>query len=179
MIVTTLLGDGFLLSALGAMGLMFAHSKSAAESSAQTTTDDSLEPTTDPRIERLRAAHRVALVSEQNEGYSIQQLANGVYGFTYAPQEAAPLFGKKMFHNFEAHKLQDGSVHLVGFVTEQEANQLATGSALDVNLYPDPYEQAVNAVSIPRARVTKTRGPSRDHGNALHLQLEAVTASID
>jgi hypothetical protein len=176
MIVMNLLGDGLFLSAIGAMGLMFAHSKATEASPKQTAAAHSPEAAIDPRIASLRAAHRVTLVSDQDEGYSVGQLSHGVYGFTYTPQEAAPLFGKKMFHNFEVHKLHDGSVHLVGFVTEQAATQLETGGAIEVSLYPDPYEQAVNAVSVPLARVMKTHGPSRDLGNALHLQLEATTA---
>jgi hypothetical protein len=176
MMVIDLLGEGLFLSAIGAMGLMFAHSKSPEASAEQTPSQGSQDAAIDPRIASLRAAHRVTLVSEQNEGYSVQKLTNGVYGFTYAPQDAAPLFSKKMFHNFEVHKLHDGSIHLVGFVTEQAANQLESGGAIDVSLYPDPYEQAVNAVSVPLARVTKTHGPSRDFGNALQLQLEAITA---
>ena len=176
MIVMHLMGEGLVMSAIGAAGLLFAHASSSEKSPDQNAADSPASDI-DARIARLRAVHRVTLISQSQEGNSVEQLAGGVYGFTYAPQEAAPLFGKKMYHNFEIHKLQDGSVHLVGFVTEAEAGQLETGSAVAVNLYPDPYQQAVNAVSVPVARVTKTHGPARDLGNALRLQLAATDAN--
>ena len=176
MIVTNLLGEGLFMSALSAIGLLLAHATSP-EAPPDPPAADAPEAAIDPRVARLRAVHRVTLIGESQEGSSVAQLAGGVCGFTYAPQEAAPLFGKKMYHNFEIHKLHDGSLHLVGFVTEAEALQLEAGGAMAFNLYPDPYAQAVNAVSVPVARVTKTRGPARDFGNALHLQLAAADAS--
>ena len=124
-------------------------------------------------LAELRAARRLRPVTEAEEGLSTAKLPNGVYGFAYAPQEAAiPLFGKKSWHSFEMHKLDDGSEHLAGFVTPEQAGWIRSGEHVEVTLFPDPWEDATEVVSVPMARVVPSkRGPSREGGNGLKLEL--------
>jgi len=83
-----------------------------------------------------------------------------------------------MFRNFEVHKLADGAIHIVGFVTEKEYTQLSlSNDHIEMKLYPDPYEDSVNAVSVSIDRVTKFTGPSRDDGNFLKLEISAASES--
>lgn len=175
MIVTDAFCNGFLMTAIGAMGLMFAVSASAEEGSPEP--DQS--PKTDPQLEQLRAAHRVKLIAEKDEGTAIEQLPGGIYGFSYAPQQEAPLFGKKMFRNFEAHKLPDGSTHLIGYVKEADFGILQTGSTGTIHLFPDAYEQATYLVNVPMKRVLRLRGPARDHGSSLQLDLDQGDSTVN
>lgn len=174
MIVTGLIWSGVLLSAIGLMGLA-----TGSRPGPEETPDDNPgappeggpESSTDGVVERLRAVNKVRLIDDRERGFGISRLPNGVYGFTYAPQQESPLFAQKAFHSFEMHKLPDGSVHLVGFVTGEEASKLSSSDEyFDVNLYPDAWESSVNAVSIPSSCILEMKGPSRLPGNALTLR---------
>ena len=124
-------------------------------------------------LEQLRAAHGVRLVEEAEEGFAADRQPNGVYGFTYAPAEAAvPLFVKKTWHSFEVHKLPDGELHLVGFVTAKEAELIRNGLHGEVTLFPDPWEDSKELVSVPMAHAMPSKkGPSREGGNGLKIAL--------
>lgn len=174
MTVTDFIWSGVLLSAIGVMGLA-SSSRPNPESRPDDNPDASMSESdkdgTDPEIERLRTLNGVRLIDKQQNGTGIARQPNGVYGFTYAPQQESPLFHKKSFHSFEMHKLPDGSVHLLGFVTEEAAAKLsASGEYFDLDLYPDPWESSVKAVSIPSSRILENKGPSREPGNALRLR---------
>ena len=124
-------------------------------------------------LEQLRAAHRVRLVDDAEEGFAADRLPNGVYGFTYAPAEASiPLFVKKNWHSFEIHKLEDGEILLVGFVTAKEAEMIRSGQQGEVILFPDPWEESKELVSVPMSRALPAKkGPSREGGNGLKIAL--------
>ena len=134
--------------------------------------EDRPVPQVDER-EALRRQHHVQLMSDQDEGRAVVQLPGGVYGFTYAPAlELSPLFQKKSFQNFEVHKLSSGAEHVVGYVTEPDAQKLGRGGAADVTLYPDPYGEATHLVSVAVSRITNSKpNPSRERGNFLKLEL--------
>ena len=115
------------------------------------------------------------MVEIQEAGAGIAQLPNGIYGFSFSPQQEAPLFEKKMFRNFEVHKLADGAVHIIGFVTEKEYEQFSlSNERAELKLYPDPYAESVKAVSVPVDRAAAMTGPSRDNGNFLKLEINPV-----
>jgi hypothetical protein len=124
-------------------------------------------------LEQLRAAHRVRLLEDAEEGFAADRQPNGVYGFTYAPAEAAvPLFVKKTWHSFEMHKLEDGELQLVGFVTGKEAEVIRNGLQGEVMLFPDPWEESTTLVSVPMLRAMPSKkGPSREGGNGLKIAL--------
>ncbi len=126
---------------------------------------------TDPSA--LRVSHHVRLVEASEEGVAADRQPNGVYGFAYAPQEAAiPLFSKKSWHSFEIHKLPDGALHLVGYVSAADAGFIQSGEHVEVTLFPDPWENSTQLVSVPLTRVVPSkRGPSRDGGNGLKIEL--------
>jgi hypothetical protein len=166
---------------LPAVGLLFKRSKPTGKTSANKAAafKDHTQNAVEAELEALRAIHQVELVSETDEGSGITHLPNGVYGYSCAPQLESPLFRKKIFRSFEVHKLLDGQVHIIGFVTEAEAAQLlSAGAQLDVNLYPEPWGESVKLVSIPVSRMLRHKGPSRDKGNALSLRLVPATETV-
>ncbi len=129
---------------------------------------------TDP--EALRARHQLRLLEVEHEGVPVSLLPNGVYGFAHAPGiREFPLFQKKLSQAFETHKLADGSVHLVGFVSARAAEQLASGrESSELDLYPDAWEDATQVACVALARVSQARPPSRDNGNYVRLRLEQL-----
>jgi len=175
MMVVDALCNGLLLPAMGALGLMFAISTTSAEEEPAET---SQSPQTNAELDRLRAEHEVKLIGENDEGTSFERLPVGVYGFSYAPQQEAPLFDKKMYQNFEVHKLADGVMCVIGYVNEADFETIEAGRATTIRLYPDPYEQATRLVCVRMSRVLRAKSPTRDHGNALPLDLDESGATV-
>ncbi|HEV2689415.1 MAG TPA: hypothetical protein VGV35_12705, partial [Bryobacteraceae bacterium] len=63
--------------------------------------------------ETLRARHQVRPLRPEEEGFAVERLAPGVYGFTYAPgQDEVPIFAHASYHSFEIHKLADQTVYI-------------------------------------------------------------------
>src|SRR5581483_5704619 len=107
------------------------------------------ETTTD--LEQLRAQRGLRALETAEEGFAAASLPGGIYGYTYAPSEALPLFARKDWHSFEVHKLADGAEFLVGFVTPKEAESVRSGGQGEIILFPDRWEEATELVSVPLA----------------------------
>ena len=126
-------------------------------------------------IDDLRAKHGVRALKDEEDGYPVVRLPNGVYGFTYSPgQDEIPLFGKKAYHNFEVHKRQDGAERLIGYLTEAELPLLeARKPGTEVRLYPDEWEQSTRLVSVDlHGTVRAKRTPPREDGNPYRIIFE-------
>lgn len=117
--------------------------------------------------EKLRAERKLRLVSDSEAGEAIEFAPEAVYGFTYSPgTDGVPIFPKQTFQIFEVHKLGDGSVHYVGYMTEEDATALNSATdSVDLKLYPEPYEKAQRFVSVPKECIIRSRPVSREHGN--------------
>jgi len=115
--------------------------------------------------EALRAGRGLRQLNKDEEGSRVADLAAGVYGFTWSPAfESTPLFAKKSFRNFEFHKLSGGGIELVGYVTADDATRLKSGAG-QIEVYPDPWEQAKQLVSVPLDRIVPSkRVPARENG---------------
>ena len=113
-----------------------------------------------PEQAGLREAHRVRLVSEQEEGTGLNKLPLSVYGFTYSPGiEEAPLFAKRSFRSYEAHKLASGDVTLVGFTSAESARQLTTSTEdIALQVQPMPEDGQDTLVEIPYSRIRRHKG---------------------
>jgi hypothetical protein len=123
----------------------------------------------------LRTSRNLRALENDEAGSAIPALPAGIYGFTYSPNfEQTPLFQNKSFQSFEFHKLADGSVELVGFMTSSDAQRLRSGDAnVEVRLYPDPWQDAQELVTVPMDRITRsTRRPARENGCPYTLRLE-------
>lgn len=124
-------------------------------------------------IEALRLTRKLAIIQGANEGEAIEFVKPGTYGFTYSPvTDGVPLFSRQSFQIFEVHKLLDGAVHYIGYLTPEEALALDKATdAIDVTLYPEAHEKSTQMVSVPKDRVLKSRTASRDQGNFIPLTL--------
>ncbi|HYL77240.1 MAG TPA: hypothetical protein VEU96_23705 [Bryobacteraceae bacterium] len=124
--------------------------------------------------EALRVRHQVRPLQPDEEGFSVTRLPVGVYGFAYAPgQDEVPVFAGHSYHSFEIHKLADGVVFLLGFVTADEARELEAGqSGAAVTLYPAPWEDSQVLVSVPASRIVAPKKLlRREDGNPFHFAL--------
>ena len=124
--------------------------------------------------EQLRAARGLSLVQEDHEGRDVDTLPNGVYGFTYSPgRDSVPLFRKSTYQAFEIHKLHDGSVHYLGYLTAEDARRLrASEQGAALRVYPEPYGEATEFASLSLGEVVVSgKGPSRADGNYIGVRV--------
>ncbi len=128
-------------------------------------------------IEQLRTKHQVRTIEQDDEGLGVDRQPNGVYGFTYSPaEENFPLFSERDLNSYEAHKLPDGSVLLVGYVTGEAANEIEAGrKTITAYLFPAPKEDTPVMVSIPMARVVGHTQHSQRQGTGLELQIGPIS----
>lgn len=126
-------------------------------------------------VEALRKERKLRLIQGAEEGEAIDFLPGGVYGFSYSPHtDGTPLFARQPLQSFEIHILADESVHYLGYMTDEDAKALAAAEdAVDVSLYPAPYEKAQSLVSVAKSRVLKGRPVSRESGNYLPLTVSS------
>ena len=130
--------------------------------------------TTDSARDALRREHNVALVSPSQEGFAAEHLPDGVYGFTSSPALASPLFAVRHHRNFEIHRMANGVIALIGFVTPAEASQLAHDRQVEpvnVMVHPDAEGAAAAIVSLPYDRVVHHRQYSVLNASAIALQV--------
>jgi hypothetical protein len=128
----------------------------------------------EPERLALREEHGVRPLTEDEEGTGIDQLPEGVYGFTCAVgQWDAPLFRKKIFLSYEMHKLRDGSPVLIGYVSPEDAERMRRREGrVTIHLFPDRQEEATHLVSVPLFRVRRHKQHSERTGHGVELELE-------
>lgn len=111
-----------------------------------------------PEQEALRDTNRVRLVTDAEEGMGANALPAGVYGFTYSPAlENSPLFATRRFRTYETHKRHDGSVWLLGFVSDDDAAKLDGPDTVEVCLQPEPEPGVERFVAIAYSRIRHHR----------------------
>jgi hypothetical protein len=140
---------------------------------AKLTNPEPLPQEATRELERIRSAHRLRALTESESGSGVNRLPNGVYGFTYSPnEENFPLFNDRDLRSFEGHKLEDGSIFLLGFLTpEEKASFENTGAGPTIHLFPEPKGGAVQLVRVPLARIVRHVENSARKGTGLELLL--------
>lgn len=136
----------------------------------------SISPELEQQLSTLREHKGLKPVAVDLEGTPLATLPDNLYGFTFSPvNESTPLFIKRQFQSFEVHKLTDGTVHVLGFLTEKEAATFFEGKEpLDCHLYPEPHGESSRLVEVPLERVARARPLSRSDGNYMPLTLDAA-----
>jgi hypothetical protein len=128
--------------------------------------------------EELRVLHGVRPVSDAEEGAGVNSLPPGVYGFTYSPGlPNAPLFAARRYRSYEIHKVADGEIFVVGFVTPEGMRALEF-SLMDatIQVQPEPEGDASTLAKIPYSRVQQHRqyAAPNQHGFAVTVRPPAT-----
>ncbi len=140
---------------------------------AKLTNPEPLSREVTQELERIRSAQGLRALTESESGSGVNRLPNGVFGFTYSPaEEDFPLFNDRDLRSFEGHKLADGTVLLLGFLTpeDKEAFERA-GAGPTVHLFPEPKGKADQLVPVPLARIVRHVENSVRKGTGLELVL--------
>jgi class 3 adenylate cyclase len=106
----------------------------------------------------LRAANKVRLVNDAEEGTGVNALPVGVFGFTYSPGLAsAPLFAVRRYRSYEIHKLA-GETIVIAFATPEDAARLASSSEeIAIRVQPQPEDGREMLVQISYSRIKHHR----------------------
>ncbi len=112
-----------------------------------------------PDQERLRAEYQLRPVSEAEEGLGVNAVPDGVYGFTYSPAfENSPLYATRRFRCYETHRRHDGTVYLLGFVSDADAAKLTSQTdVVEICLQPEPEEGHERFVILSHDRIRQHR----------------------
>ena len=140
---------------------------------AKLTNPEPLSQEVTQELERIRSAQRLRALTDSESGSGVNRLPKGVYGFTYSPaEENFPLFNDRDLRSFEGHKLEDGSIFLLGFLTpEDKASFEKAGAGPTIHLFPEPKGNAVQLVRVPLARIVRHGEHSVRKGTGLELLL--------
>ncbi len=106
----------------------------------------------------MRAKHGVRLVEPAEEGFGVDRLPDGVFGFTYSPAVAAPLFATFRYRTYEMHRLAGGEAMIIGFVPAAEAARLSAATEpVDIALFHDADGEADTLIAVPYSRILHHR----------------------
>jgi hypothetical protein len=124
-----------------------------------------------------RQAHQLRPLTEQEAGTKIQDLPNGIYGFSMC--NVVSLSAKRgNTVALEIHKHDDGIVYYAGYASEEQIEKYLT---LQHNFHiltsPHPREQASSFFEIPVAFVSKCEERSLGDGYLFDLFVTAIPIS--
>lgn len=139
---------------------------------AKLQTPEPLPTEVQKEFDQLRSAHGLRPLTADESGTGVDRLPGGVYGFTYSPAEKNfPFFNARDLRSFESHKLKDGSVYLLGFVTPDEKDAFAGAQPKTLFLFPEPKGNADRLVRIPMSRVVSYVENSARKGTGFELKV--------
>jgi hypothetical protein len=140
---------------------------------ANLTSPEPLPQEVSREFERIRAEHRLRALTDFESGAGVNRLPRGVFGFTYSPaEENFPLFNDRDPRSFEGHKLEDGSLYLLGFLTPEEKSAFEKpGEKATIHLFAEPKGKADRLVRVPLSRIARHTESSQRKGTGLELFL--------
>lgn len=139
---------------------------------------DSIEKAKQGR-EALRTSRKLRELQPLETGKYLKEAPLGAYGFgdpiyigAYNLDENKINFSK--FHHelydFEIHRLIDGKLFLIGFVNNENSAELTTKKGgIDFVLFPDPWMEMTNLVSIPFDKIKNINFRSLEFEKKIHV----------
>jgi hypothetical protein len=125
---------------------------------------------------RHRQAHQLRPLTELEEGAKIQDLPNGIYGYSSCKVESLSAKRGNTF-SLEIHKHDDGILYYVGYASEEQIEKYLTQkNNFHILTSPHPKEQASSLFEIPVAFVSKCE--ERAVGNSYLLDLFVTAIPI-
>ena len=134
---------------------------------------------------QLRKQDQVEPLGMLDIGKPLSEVPNGVYGYippwTLLPwgTDSDPTLGQRGGTAvLELHKLRDGSVRLLLYVAENDAQKIrAKHEVLAVSAFPEPWTKAYTPVSIALSEIVSGRFASVDNTSGrLDLYLKEKTS---
>ena len=130
-------------------------------------------------LEGLRRRHDLRPLTKLEDGTKIQDLPNGIYGFSMCD---VPSLSAKRDTTFsvEIHKKHDGIVYYIGYASNEDiAKYLTRQKRFHILMYPHAWETTSSLLEIPVAFISKCeRRPFRD-GYLVDLFVTDIPESPD
>ena len=126
------------------------------------------ETTSAADLEQLRSERRLRALTKEEEGSDIYLLPDGLYGFTYAPGlKEVPVYSKRHYGAFEIQRLNNGEVHIAGYVTPAEKAQIGTSpTAVQIVIFPASWGTSTELITLPDRRMQPAKkAVTREDGN--------------
>lgn len=127
----------------------------------------------------IRQKNQVRPLRELEDELPLDKLPNGVFGFV-SSGGIKPIYFEYIRLNrsglergyLEIHKLHDGTVVFLGYVSQESALRIETSkSDIDINLFTIKWEEARMLVGIPLTRVLSSERRRFRDGDVLDLRL--------
>ena len=97
----------------------------------------------------LRREHELRPLTEREDGIKIQDVPNGIYGFSMCSVVSLSAKRGNTF-SLEIHKHHDGIVYYVGYASDEDIEKyLARPKNFHLLTYPHPWEKASSLYEIP------------------------------
>ncbi len=123
----------------------------------------------DVHREILRARRGLRPLGLVEDTTPLYKLANGIWGYSQCPADGTwPVLRQSQAGLLEVHKLEDGSVEIVGYATAAVPAEAARGELV---LHPEKSSEAPYFVSIPLIRIARSSERSTDDGAVLDLEI--------
>lgn len=127
----------------------------------------------------LRRKNHVRLLREIENELRLDKIPNGVFGFVFpdwiGPRlEAIPIVHRNSLgaRGLEIHKLQDGTVVFLGYVSQENILKLETSKEpIEIHLFTIRWDEASTLVSIPFSWVLWSENRRFRDGYVLDLSL--------
>jgi hypothetical protein len=126
---------------------------------------------------RHRQAHQLRPLTQQEAGIKVQELPNGVYGYSMC--NVVSLSAKRGDTvALEIHKHDDGIVYYVGYASDEQIEKYLTQQHnFHILASPRPREKASSLFEIPVAFVSKCEERSLGDGYLFDLFVTAIPIS--
>jgi len=133
----------------------------------------------DDLLEAIRRRHDLRPLTKQEDGTTIQDLPNGVYGFSICD---VPSLSAKRNTTFplEIHKKHDGIVYYVGYASSEDiAKYLTHQKQFHILMYPHAWDTTSSLLEIPVAFISKCESRSVRDGYLFDLFVADIPESPD
>jgi hypothetical protein len=122
----------------------------------------------------LRRRHHLRRLAELEDRRKIQDVPNGIYGFSTCGVPSLSAKRDKIFP-LEIHKHEDSIVYYVGYASEDHLNKYLTRQKnFHLSVYPSPLERASVLFEIPVDFVSKCEERAFKDGYLFDLFVAAI-----
>lgn len=122
----------------------------------------------------LRQKHHLRPLTEGEDGRRVQDLPNGIYGYSMCNVESLKAKRGNTF-SLEIHKHYDGIVYYVGYASDEHIGKyLARQKTFHILMSPHTWEQASSLLEIPIDFVSKCEARPVKDGYLFDLFITAI-----
>lgn len=127
-----------------------------------------------PDMLRLRQAHKLRPLTEQEDGKHIQDLPNGVFGFSMCSVDSLSA-RRGNTSSLEIHKHYDGIVYYVGYASDEDIEKYLTRQKhFHILISPHALEKGPSLFEIPVEFVFKCEERPLKGGNLFDLYVTTI-----